>query len=107
MTRKKNLVSVLCLVQVCIRASAPWTNTTRRLKGKRRAGSVAGNCAHAPLRPNDERPNVLLVLLDDSGFGDVGFNWNATRNSDTPFIDSLAVAGLSFTNFYAAAPICT
>ncbi|MGQ8338806.1 sulfatase family protein [Sunxiuqinia sp. A32] len=52
-----------------------------------------------------ETPNVVLILVDDMGYGDVGC-FGATRYS-TPNIDRLASNGMRFTNFYAAQPICS
>ena len=63
---------------------------------------------HQPAEQDfDDRPNILLIVLDDAGFGDVGSYWNITKRSNTPNIDALAEEGLSFTNFYAGASICT
>ena len=50
-------------------------------------------------------PNVVIVLTDDMGYGDIGAN-GATLIK-TPNIDKLAKSGLNFTNFYASANVCT
>ena len=51
-----------------------------------------------------DKPNFVLVMADDQGWGDVGF-----RNPDlkTPVMDELAKSSLHFTRFYAAAPVCS
>jgi arylsulfatase A-like enzyme len=48
----------------------------------------------------DERPNIILVLLDDTGFADFGAYGSEI---ETPHIDQLAANGVQFTNFHAAA----
>ena len=49
-------------------------------------------------------PNIVVVMADDLGFGDLGrFNFGATR---TPAIDSLAADGTVLTQHYSASPIC-
>jgi arylsulfatase A-like enzyme len=50
-------------------------------------------------------PNIVLVMADDLGWGDVGFNGNQVIR--TPNLDALAAAGLKFNRFYAAAPVCS
>lgn len=50
-----------------------------------------------------ERPNVIVFLTDDQGWGDVGFNGNS--NLDTPNLDSLAQVGARFARFYVC-PVC-
>jgi len=52
-----------------------------------------------------ERPNVILCMADDLGWGDVGFNGNEVVI--TPELDRMAKAGLRFERFYAAAPVCS
>jgi hypothetical protein len=58
-----------------------------------------------------ESPNLILVVLDDSGYGDLGTTWNLDsaqgNRSNTPSIDALASRGLQFTDFSAVASICT
>lgn len=52
-----------------------------------------------------ERPNVLVILTDDQGYMDLG-SYGAT-DLQTPHIDRLADTGVKFTQFYAAAPVCS
>lgn len=50
------------------------------------------------------KPNIIMVLADDLGFADVGFN--DSKGIKTPNIDSLAASGVRFTSFYVQ-PMCT
>ena len=50
-------------------------------------------------------PNVLIILTDDQGIGDASC-YGATDLA-TPNIDGLAAKGVRFTQFYAAAPVCS
>ncbi|HLX65159.1 MAG TPA: sulfatase-like hydrolase/transferase [Planctomycetota bacterium] len=51
------------------------------------------------------KPNVLLIVTDDQGAADAGC-YGAT-DLQTPAIDSIAARGVRFTQFYAAAPVCS
>ncbi|WP_406682893.1 sulfatase-like hydrolase/transferase [Seonamhaeicola sp. MEBiC1930] len=51
------------------------------------------------------QPNIILIMADDLGYGDVGFNGN--KEVITPQLDDMATNGVTFTNFYAAAPLCS
>ena len=51
------------------------------------------------------KPNIVLIMCDDLGWGDVGFNGNKIIR--TPHLDAMAKAGLKFNRFYAAAPVCS
>jgi arylsulfatase A len=51
------------------------------------------------------KPNVLLILIDDLGWSDVGCYGN--KFHETPNIDRLAREGMRFTDAYAAAPVCS
>ncbi len=55
--------------------------------------------------PNDRRPNVLIIVADDLGYGDLGC-YGATRIK-TPNLDRLAAAGVRFTRGYAPSSTCT
>ncbi|MGO9601819.1 MAG: sulfatase-like hydrolase/transferase [Candidatus Binataceae bacterium] len=51
-----------------------------------------------------DRPNVVLILADDMGYGDFGcFNGGI---SNTPALDRLVREGLCFTQHYSASPVC-
>ena len=53
----------------------------------------------------DERPNVIVIMADDLGYGDVS-SYGATA-LQTPNIDRLAAEGIRFTNGYCSASTCT
>ena len=58
------------------------------------------------LRQAQERPNVVIILADDLGIGDVSaFNENAAWK--TPNIDQIAARGMSFTDAHTSAALCT
>ncbi len=59
----------------------------------------------APVAHAGPRPNIVLILADDLGYGDVSA-YGATALK-TPNIDRLAAAGLRFTDAHAAAATCT
>lgn len=52
-----------------------------------------------------QRPNIILVMADDQGWGDVGFNGHPFVK--TPALDAMAEDGFVFDRFYAAAPVCS
>lgn len=49
-------------------------------------------------------PNIVYILADDLGYGDVGCY--GQKNIRTPHLDALAAAGIRFTQHYAGAPVC-
>jgi len=51
------------------------------------------------------RPNVIVILIDDFGWGDIGCYGNTLVK--TPHLDRMAKEGTRFTQFYAASPICS
>jgi arylsulfatase A-like enzyme len=53
----------------------------------------------------DTKPNILLVMADDQGYGDTGFTGHPFVK--TPHLDAMAKAGLVFNRFYAGAPVCS
>ena len=50
-------------------------------------------------------PNIVLIMIDDLGWKDVGCYGNSLI--ETPNIDDLAKSGIRFTNFYAAGAVCS
>jgi arylsulfatase A-like enzyme len=70
-------------------------------KDRQPVTDVVRPSAQAPSR----RPNVVVILADDLGFGDLGAYGNTLLR--TPNLDALAAAGIRFTDFYASAPTCS
>jgi len=55
-------------------------------------------------RPGPRPPNIILILADDMGYGDLGFLGNPDVR--TPALDALAREGICLTQHYSAAPVC-
>lgn len=51
----------------------------------------------------DQRPNVIVILVDDLGYNDLGF---MGANFETPNIDKLAAEGMTFSQAYISHPYC-
>lgn len=57
------------------------------------------------INPNtDNRPNVIYILADDLGFGDVGYNGQS--KFETPNIDKMAKSGMVFQQHYSGSTVC-
>lgn len=56
-------------------------------------------------RATSEKPNVLLIIADDLGYGDL--SCYGAKRIDTPHLDRLAKGGLRFTHGYAPSSTCT
>jgi len=53
----------------------------------------------------EKKPNIIIIFCDDLGYGDLGVFGHPTIQ--TPNIDNMAMEGQKWTNFYAAASVCT
>ncbi len=49
------------------------------------------------------KPNIIIILTDDQGFGDIG--WHGNKKISTPNLDAFASASVEFTEYYAS-PVC-
>jgi arylsulfatase A-like enzyme len=67
------------------------------LAGLRSPSAVAG--------PSAGKPNIILCMADDQGWGDMAYNGHPVLK--TPNFDEMAAAALRFDRFYAAAPVCS
>jgi arylsulfatase A-like enzyme len=65
---------------------------------------AAVNTAAAPLHAPP--PNIVIILADDLGYGDVGC-YNAQSKIPTPHLDRLAAEGMRFTDAHAPDAVCT
>jgi arylsulfatase A-like enzyme len=54
---------------------------------------------------SEQRPNFIIILTDDQGYADVGFN--GCEDIPTPHIDRIAHEGVRFTNGYVTYPVCS
>jgi arylsulfatase A-like enzyme len=55
--------------------------------------------------PPPPKPNCVVILADDLGYGDLGCYGHPTIR--TPHLDRMAAEGMRFTDFYSAAEVCT
>ena len=53
---------------------------------------------------NSKKPNIIIILVDDMGYADVGFN--GCKDIPTPNIDRIATNGVKFTNGYVTFSVC-
>jgi len=51
------------------------------------------------------KPNIILCMTDDQGWGDTGYNGHPVLK--TPNLDRMAAEGIRFDRFYSAAPVCS
>jgi arylsulfatase A-like enzyme len=65
-------------------------------------GATAGTIDRAAA---DRPPNVVLILADDLGYGDLACY--GAKDIKTPHIDALVAAGMRFDRFYANCPVCS
>jgi arylsulfatase A-like enzyme len=56
--------------------------------------------------PASDRPNIIVILADDQGFGDLGAN-NPQSKIATPHLDALAKGGVRFTDGHTSSGVCT
>ncbi len=66
-------------------------------------GSFTASPAHAATET--DRPNILLIVADDLGYNDVGFQ--GARDIPTPNLDRLAASGVRCTSGYVSYPVCS
>ncbi len=65
--------------------------------------ATALTVAASPLKAAPQ-PNIVLILADDLGYGDLGYQ--GSTQIETPHIDSLAASGIAMAQGYVSAPVC-
>ncbi len=69
-------------------------------------GLITGCASSSSVKEtNTEKPNIIVIYLDDLGYGDVGAY--GAKAIKTPNMDRLAIGGVKFTNGYATSATCT
>lgn len=90
-------VGLLLVVAAALGPSA------RAAEGPAPLSSIITNGA-AARAPAPRRPNIILIVSDDLGYGDLGC-YGQTR-IQTPNLDKMAAEGIRFTDFYAGSTVC-
>lgn len=62
------------------------------------------SCSDEKSKSDDVRPNIIFILADDLGYGELGCY--GQEKIETPNIDQLAKEGIRFTQHYSGAPVC-
>lgn len=68
------------------------------------ACGLAFSAASAQTKALPDSPNILLILVDDLGYGDLSCQ-GAAKDIQTPHIDKLLNEGVRFTNFHTNCPV--
>jgi len=66
---------------------------------------VLGSTFPSLAKQTNKRPNIILIMSDDHGWADAGFN--GSEVVQTPSLDNLAKKGLVFERFYSASAVCS
>jgi arylsulfatase A-like enzyme len=66
---------------------------------------VTGCISSAQGAPEGRPPNLIVIMTDDQGYADVGFN--GCKDIPTPHIDSIAANGVRFTDGYVSYSVCS
>lgn len=67
--------------------------------------SLMGVALSASLYAEDKKPNIILVMADDQGYGDMGYTGHPFVK--TPHFDEMSKNSVVFDRFYSAAPVCS
>jgi len=59
----------------------------------------------AETHPEARRPSIVLIMTDDQGWGDTGYN--GRKELKTPSLDAMAAEGIRFDRWYSGAPVCS
>lgn len=82
-----------------------WKTGLRVLAAPAAAAALAGPSATAVAQAAPTRPNVIVILADDMGYGDLSVQ--GAKDISTPHIDALAAQGVRLTDYYANQPVCS
>ncbi|MEN8132102.1 MAG: sulfatase [Pseudomonadota bacterium] len=66
---------------------------------------VLADCLHEPVAAKQRWPNLIVIMADDLGYSDVGFN--GSTDIPTPHIDSIASNGVRFSSGYTTYTVCS
>ena len=96
---KNKSLAIASLCGVSFACSAAETKPLRQAQGRPPVVSMSNS-----LRQAQGRPNLIVIMADDLGYADVGFN--GCKDIPTPNIDSIANNGVRFSNATATFSVC-
>jgi len=67
---------------------------------------LTASCTHKAPEETDKLPNIVIVLADDLGYGDLS-SFNENSGIQTPQLDQMAAEGMSFTDAHTSSSVCT
>jgi arylsulfatase A len=94
--RKGTIASVLCCLATLVAPVLPSAY------GQEKKGDAPAAASAKPIR----RPNVVYIMADDLGYGDVRSFGQDRSRTETPHFDRLAREGMRFTNAYSICSVC-
>ncbi|MCG8555140.1 MAG: sulfatase-like hydrolase/transferase [Proteobacteria bacterium] len=102
------VVAALSLLACTRPGCSPGAKPPRRQQPE---AAASKSSTTQPTQAANPQPNILFILVDDLGYGDLGSFWQdrgsrAPKKFDTPAIDRLAAHGVKLTHHYVAAPVC-
>lgn len=63
------------------------------------------SCNEDHIRNQTDHPNIIIIYVDDLGYGDIGIN--GAFGVNTPHVDAMATGGVNFTDAHSSASTCT
>lgn len=69
------------------------------------AGLLMNSLSYAQNRGSQRRPNIILCMSDDQGWGDTGYNGHPVLK--TPHLDQIEKEGIRFDRFYSGSAVCS
>ena len=88
-----------------IRKSMEYLAGSFFLPGITRSILISADSIVPTANPNSEKPNIVLILVDDLGFADLGIQ--GCKDISTPNMDSIGKNGVRFSNGYVSCPLCS
>lgn len=89
----------------CIPGSITEGERINILKNRRSVVVIAAVCGSVVAALSAERPNIIHIMADDMGWGDLACYGN--EFAKTPSLDRMAKEGTLFTQYYSAAAVCS
>ena len=100
------IVAIACVSIVWLQLSLDSRYSSCKEESPRDPSSMDPTI-RSPVHKDEKKraPNIVLMLLDDHGYGDMGAYDSSV--DETPHMDALAASGIRFTDFHSAASLCT